>query len=143
MAEPCIFCKPQREVLAENAHALAVPDTYPVSPGHALVIPKRHAVTIWDLSDEEYAACFDLVRAARRVIEARHKPEAFNVGVNCGVTAGQSVMHLFDDDGRVFFLHLGRGVVKANGKYWKAGRTTADEWVRFGTDLIAADAVSL
>jgi diadenosine tetraphosphate (Ap4A) HIT family hydrolase len=93
MADTCIFCKPQREVLAQNALALGVLDTYPVSPGHALVIPRRHAVTIWDLRDDEYAACFDLVREVRRVLESRHKPDGFNVGVNCGVMAGQSVMH--------------------------------------------------
>ena len=73
--------------------AQAVYDTYPVSPGHVLVIPRRHALTIWDLSDEEYASCFALVRQARAIIEARHGTDAFNVGVNCGVLAGQSVMH--------------------------------------------------
>jgi len=96
MADPasaCIFCKPQREILAENEAALAVPDTYPVSPGHALVVPRRHAATIWDLSAEEFEACFRLVRELKPVLEARHKPDGFNVGVNCGEAAGQSVWH--------------------------------------------------
>jgi len=90
---PCIFCKPQREILAENARAIAVPDTYPVSPGHALVVPRRHAETIWDLDAEEYAACFALVRELRPVLQARHNPDGFNVGANCGQAAGQSVWH--------------------------------------------------
>jgi len=96
MANPapaCIFCKPQREILAENEAALAVPDTYPVSPGHALVVPRRHAATIWDLSAEEFEACFRLVRELKPVLEARYKPDGFNVGVNCGEAAGQSVWH--------------------------------------------------
>ena len=93
-SENCIFCNTKGEKLvAENALAQAVYDTYPVSPGHVLVIPRRHVATIWDLSEEEYASCFALVRQARAIIEARHGTNAFNVGVNCGVLAGQSVMH--------------------------------------------------
>ena len=56
--EPCIFCSPEREILAQNAHAIAVFDSFPVSPGHALVLPRRHVVTIWELGEDEYAACF-------------------------------------------------------------------------------------
>jgi diadenosine tetraphosphate (Ap4A) HIT family hydrolase len=90
----CIFCNTRGEKLvAENALAQAVYDTYPVSPGHVLVVPRRHAATIWDLTDEEYAACFALVREAKAIIEARHKPDAFTVGANCGEAAGQSVWH--------------------------------------------------
>jgi diadenosine tetraphosphate (Ap4A) HIT family hydrolase len=77
----------------ENDLAQAVYDTYPVSPGHTLVVPRRHAATIWDLTDEEYAACFALVREARTVLEARFTPDGFTLGANCGVAAGQSVMH--------------------------------------------------
>jgi len=92
MAE-CIFCKPQREILAENEHAIAVFDTYPVSPGHSLILPRRHAVTVWDLPEDEYLACYALVRELKPVLEARFKPDGFNVGVNCGEAAGQSVWH--------------------------------------------------
>ena len=91
--EACIFCKPQREILAENAHAIAVFDTYPVSPGHALILPRRHAVTVWDLPQAEYLACYALVLELKPVLEARFKPDGFNVGVNCGEAAGQSVWH--------------------------------------------------
>jgi diadenosine tetraphosphate (Ap4A) HIT family hydrolase len=92
--ENCIFCNTKGEKLVvENALAQAVYDTYPVSPGHVLVVPRRHAVTIWDLDEEEYAACFVLVRQARVIIEARYACDGFNVGANCGAFAGQSVMH--------------------------------------------------
>jgi ATP adenylyltransferase len=91
--EPCLFCKPQREILAENERAIAVPDTYPVSPGHALILPRRHAVTIWDLDPDEYAACFALARELRPILQARYNPDGFNVGANCGAAAGQSVWH--------------------------------------------------
>jgi len=89
----CIFCKPQREILASNAHAIAVFDTYPVSPGHSLILPLRHVVTIWDLPEDEYLACYALVRELKPVLEARFNPDGFNVGVNCGEAAGQSVWH--------------------------------------------------
>jgi len=94
MTQPdCIFCNPKREILAENTLARAFFDSYPVSRGHGLVVPKRHAVTIFELSDEEYADCFSLVRPLKDLLLARYAPDGFNVGVNCGEAAGQSVWH--------------------------------------------------
>ena len=91
--DECIFCRPQREILCENAQAIAVFDSYPVSPGHSLILPRRHAVTVWDLAEDEYLACYALVRTLKPILEARFRPEGFNVGVNCGEAAGQSVWH--------------------------------------------------
>lgn len=91
--ERCIFCEPKREILAQNTHVIAVFDSFPVSPGHALILPRRHVVTIWDLEPEEYSDCFTLVRHARSAIESRFSPDGFNVGANCGEAAGQSVWH--------------------------------------------------
>ena len=89
----CIFCAPKREILAENAHALAFFDSYPVSRGHALVVPRRHAISLFDLSDAEYADCFRLVPPLKDLLLARFAPDGFNVGANCGEAAGQSVWH--------------------------------------------------
>ena len=89
----CIFCNPRREILAENAQALAFFDSYPVSRGHALVVPKRHALTVFELADEEYADCFRLVLPLKELLRARFAPDGFNVGANCGAAAGQSVWH--------------------------------------------------
>ncbi len=89
----CIFCDPKREILAQNAHALAFFDSYPVSRGHALVVPRRHAITIFDLSDEEYTGCCRLVLPLKQLLLARYAPDGFNVGANCGEAAGQSVWH--------------------------------------------------
>ena len=89
----CPFCYPEREIIAENNHSLAIFDGYPVSPGHTLVIPRRHISLIFDLADDEYAGCFDLVREIKGILEEKHTPDAFNVGVNCGVAAGQTVNH--------------------------------------------------
>jgi len=89
----CIFCVLDRETIAESTHALAIPDAFPISPGHSLVIPRRHAVTIFDLSEAEYADCFLLVLKVKDLLAARHTPDGFNVGVNCGEAGGQSVWH--------------------------------------------------
>ena len=90
---PCIFCKPQREIIAENKSALAVWDSYPVSQGHALIVPRRHVRTIWEMDEAEYADCFHLVREVKPLLDARFKPDGFNVGANCEVAGGQSVWH--------------------------------------------------
>lgn len=89
----CIFCNPKREILAENEHALAFFDSYPVARGHALIVPKRHALTIFELSEDECAACFRLAFPLKEVLRARFAPDGYNVGTNCGAAAGQSVWH--------------------------------------------------
>lgn len=92
-ADTCTFCRPGREILVENASGIAVYDKNPVSPGHVLIIPKRHAVTVYDLTDEEYADCFQLARAVRPILQEKFNPDGFNIGANCGEAAGQSVWH--------------------------------------------------
>lgn len=89
----CIFCRPGRTILAENASGIAVYDKHPVSPGHVLIIPRRHAITVWDLTDQEYADCFQLARDVQPLLQERFKPDGFNIGANCGEAAGQSVWH--------------------------------------------------
>ncbi len=92
-AKSCLFCQPEREIIAENDLAIAVFDHYPVSPGHVLVVPRRHVPTIWDLGEAEYDGCFRLVRAVQPILAIRYGPDGFNIGANCGEAAGQSVWH--------------------------------------------------
>lgn len=89
----CLFCAGHRALLAENAYAFAIVDSFPVSPGHSLVIPKTHVPTIFDLSGEAYAASFELVRVVKDLLLSKYKPDGFNIGVNCGESAGQTVGH--------------------------------------------------
>ena len=91
--DPCIFCHLDREVLRENALARAFADTYPVSPGHTLIVPKRHIRTIFDTTPEEYSACFELAREVQAVLLELHQPQGFNLGANCELAGGQSVWH--------------------------------------------------
>ena len=89
----CAFCRNDRFQLAETKLSLAFFDSFPVSKGHALVVPRRHVCTIWELSAEEYVDAFNLVREVKELIQARFEPQGINVGVNCGQAAGQTVFH--------------------------------------------------
>ena len=89
----CPFCILDRETIVENEYALAIFDGFPVSQGHTLVIPRRHAPTIFDLDETEYSGCFALIREVKEILEERHGAASFNIGVNCGEAAGQTVDH--------------------------------------------------
>ena len=92
---PCIFCSiPEREIVVERALAYATPDTYPVSPGHTLVIPRRHVASLFELTREERVALFDVLDEAKVRLEETHRPDGYNIGINDGAAAGQTVMHL-------------------------------------------------
>ena len=90
---PCPFCTSARPRVAENELAFAIADGFPVSPGHTLIVPKKHIATVFELPADQYAACFDLVRTVQGALQEKHKPDGFNIGVNCGEVAGQTVMH--------------------------------------------------
>ena len=89
----CPFCSPEREFIAANVGAIAIYDEFPVSDGHALVVPRRHVPSVFDLDDDDYQACFNLVREVRDILDGLHGTAAFNVGINCGKTAGQTIDH--------------------------------------------------
>jgi diadenosine tetraphosphate (Ap4A) HIT family hydrolase len=92
---PCPFCPPPADrVVASNDLAVAIRDGYPVSPGHTLVIPKRHVASLADVTKDEAAALWSLLAEARAQLDAELKPDGYNVGVNDGRAAGQTVMHL-------------------------------------------------
>jgi diadenosine tetraphosphate (Ap4A) HIT family hydrolase len=89
----CNFCTHDRSILAQTKLSSAFLDSFPVANGHALVIPKRHVVSIWEMSKEEYTDAFDLVRQVRAILQEKFDPQGFNIGVNCGASAGQTVFH--------------------------------------------------
>ena len=65
-----------------------------MSPGHTLIIPLRHCTDFFDLSREEISACIELVIAERNNLNAELKPDGYNIGVNVGRAAGQSIFHV-------------------------------------------------
>ena len=81
------------EKIIENELAYAFYDGYPVSKGHMLIVPKRVVPEIFDLNDEEYRACFDLIKDVKDYLIKKYNPDGFNIGINCGEDAGQTVFH--------------------------------------------------
>ena len=85
---------PASEVLASNRSAFVIADRFPVSPGHALVVPRRVIATWWEATDEERADMLALVDEVKRQLDADRRPDGYNVGFNAGAAAGQTVGHL-------------------------------------------------
>lgn len=129
MGEPvCPCCHLDRSrITMETANAVAFRDGFPLAEGHTLVIPRRHVASLFDLPDEERAAVWALVAQVRERLAAELAPDGFNVGLNDGVAAGQTVMHahvhiiprrvgdVADPRGGV------RWVLPAKATYWNEG----------------------
>lgn len=92
----CPFCtlNSKVKVLAETREAMAILDSFPVNPGHTLIIPRRHVASYFDLTSDEQQALWQLVNTTKTLLENRYHPDGFNIGINVGATAGQSVMHV-------------------------------------------------
>ena len=92
---PCLFCNSKISgITRENDLAYASYDTYPVSELHCLIIPKRHVIDYFELTNEEIVACNDLIKIIKEEILIKDKNvKAFNIGTNAGKIAGQSIMH--------------------------------------------------
>ena len=69
-------------------------DGFAVSPGHTLILTKRHAPTFFDLTLEEQAAISAAIQKAKQVLDAEFNPDGYNIGINNGEFAGQSIPHL-------------------------------------------------
>ena len=95
MASSCPFCPPPEDRLVDqNQLAIAFFDRFPVSDGHVLVVPKRHVASWFDATAEERAACLELVDRAKARLDETNRPDGYNLGINVGSAAGQTVFHL-------------------------------------------------
>ncbi len=94
----CPFCDHLEcrdvEILFENEYFAAILDQYPVSIGHMLLIPRRHIDNPFQLSEQEVLALNRLLQQCKAWLDEHYHPSGFNVGINCGAAAGQTVMHL-------------------------------------------------
>ncbi len=91
----CPFCQrltPER-ILAASDAVVAFFDGFPISPGHALVVPKQHVASLFDLPEPKYCELWGQVARGRHLLAEKFHPSAFNVGVNDGMEAGQTVGH--------------------------------------------------
>lgn len=94
----CIFCEiqddPRKPPVAQNEFAIAIRDGYPVANGHTLIIPKRHIRSFFDMTETERISIFDLLTIAKKKLDQELGPDAYNIGINDGQEAGQTVPHL-------------------------------------------------
>ena len=92
----CPFCSRPSHLPTMPDHPLAHirEDLYPVSPGHLLIIPNRHVANWFELTDEEQRAVMELANRAKIRLDETLQPDGYNIGINCGEAAGQTVMHV-------------------------------------------------
>ena len=81
-------------VLHDDELVFVLRDGFPVSPGHVLVIPHRHVGSFFDTTAAERRAILDAIEIAQRAVEKEHRPDGWNIGINDGAAAGQTVPHL-------------------------------------------------
>jgi diadenosine tetraphosphate (Ap4A) HIT family hydrolase len=130
MPGPCPLCAAVElhDLLAANDRAVAFFDAFPVSPGHVLIVSRRHVAGLFDLSAEEQAALWALLPIVKRTVDEHHSPAGYNVGVNVGSAAGQTVGHVHVHvipryDGDVPDPRGGvRWVLPDRAAYWDKGR---------------------
>lgn len=89
----CPFCS-RVDTLLDHPLAFAVDDRYPVAPGHTLIVVRRHVADFFDTTPVEQQTLLALLQEACRIVDARHAPQGYNIGVNVGEAAGQTIAHV-------------------------------------------------
>jgi len=79
--------------IGQTKYFFLIYDNYPVSPGHILAISKEKKLDYFDLSEDEIEDLHKAILLARKTIDSEKNPDGYNIGMNCGEAAGQSVMH--------------------------------------------------
>jgi len=91
----CLFCSlPTSRILFENQFVFSIYDGYPISEGHTLIIPKRHIASFFESTAAEQQALLTMLHQVKAEIQQQHQPQGYNIGINDGLAAGQTVMHL-------------------------------------------------
>lgn len=81
------------DYLYDTLHFFVIKDKYPVSPGHSLIISKKPKVDFFELDMDERIELMDVLEVTKAKIEERYKPDGYNIGMNCGAAAGQTIWH--------------------------------------------------
>lgn len=92
----CPFCNinnAKDDIVWESKYSIAILDRYPVSTGHTLVIPKRHIKSYFDLTQDEVDELWDSVKNVKETLDYMYKPDGYNIGINVGEAAGQTIPH--------------------------------------------------
>jgi diadenosine tetraphosphate (Ap4A) HIT family hydrolase len=95
MFSDCFFCQlDERQIIFQDDLVMTIRDDFPVSQGHTLIIPKRHIVSFFEATEAEQMALLRALQAAQKDLNQQYAPDGYNIGINDGVAAGQTVMHL-------------------------------------------------
>ncbi len=95
MGHACLFCHmDEARIVLSCPVAIVVRDAYPVSEGHTLIIPKRHIRSWFEANAHEQHALLELLAKSRVALDAEYHPDGYNIGINDGAAAGQTVPHL-------------------------------------------------
>ena len=89
----CELCEPQ-EVVLESDFAYVRYDSHSLAAGHLIVVPRRHVADFFQMSAAEQGSVLALLNRAWKLVEEKHQPDGYNIGVNVGAAAGQSRMHV-------------------------------------------------
>lgn len=93
--KPCPFCTlPPERIIDSNEYGLTIRDGFPVSTGHTLIIPKRHIGSWFGINADEQLGLLDLLARAKILLQDELSPDGYNIGINDGPSAGQTVPHL-------------------------------------------------
>ena len=91
----CPFCAlPASRITHSTDRSLVIRDGFPISPGHTLILPRRHIGSFFELEPVERDDLLKLLEAARSTVAAEFNPDGYNIGINDGAAAGQTVPHL-------------------------------------------------
>jgi diadenosine tetraphosphate (Ap4A) HIT family hydrolase len=91
----CVFCALAADkILAENEHAVWILDIHPASPGHSLIVPKRHVESFFETTPAEREGILALLDQAQAHTRQNHAPSGYNIGINEGPATGQTIAHL-------------------------------------------------
>ena len=96
VATDCPFCGEDvvRRAVAVTGSVLALPDRFPVTPGHVLIVPRRHTLDYFTMTPEEHRDAEELLAKLReQILESDPTVVGFNIGANCGEAAGQTIEH--------------------------------------------------
>lgn len=95
MTLSCPFCNvPSERIIDDDALGVVIRDGFPISLGHTLIIPRRHVGSLFEINTDECKALWSLLEAAKARLDREYRPDAYNIGINDGAAAGQTVPHL-------------------------------------------------
>ena len=92
MSDQCPFCSLSHFVTSTSV-GLVVRDAFPLTEGHTLIVPRQHVASLFELTVDEQAELWQLVAQVRSSLVEQFHPDAFNIGINDGEAAGQTIPH--------------------------------------------------